>query len=74
MKVSATQFREQCFQLLDEVHTSHAEVIITKNGKPWVKLVSITNTPLKPFLGSFTEVGETVGNLLEPFDDEWECD
>jgi prevent-host-death family protein len=74
MEINATQFREHCFELIDEVHTSCIELIITKHGKPWAKLVSTNDESSKPFIGSFTGVGKTVGDLLEPFDDEWELD
>ncbi len=70
MEISITQFQEQCTRLLDEVHASKAEVIIIKDGAPWVKLISIGNEPGKPFLGSFTGVGETVGDLLEPLSEQ----
>ena len=74
MEVSTTQLKEQCFRLIDKVHTLHTEVVITKHGKPWAKLVSINDELSKPFIGSFTGVGKTVGDILEPFDDEWELD
>ncbi len=75
MNVSTTQFQQQCMQFIDTVHTQHTEIIITKQGKPWAKLMSLDEvSPTQLFIGAFTGVGTTVGNLLEPFDDEWECD
>ncbi len=75
MNVSTTQFQQQCMQFIDTVHTQHTEIIITKQGKPWAKLMSFDEaSPIQSFIGALTGVGTTVGNLLEPFDDEWECD
>lgn len=75
MNVSATQFQQECLQFIDTVHTQHTEIIITKQGKPWAKLMSLDEaSPTQSFIGALTGVGVTVGNLLEPFDDEWECD
>jgi len=74
MKITTTQFQEQCVQLIDKVHQSHSEVVITKSGKPWAKLVAIPETTIPAFIGTLTGVGHTVDDLLEPFDDEWECD
>lgn len=74
MEISTSQFREQCVQLIDKVHNFHTEIIITKHGKPWARLVSIDDSEFQPFIASLTGVGHTVGDLLEPFDDEWECD
>ncbi len=75
MEVSTTQFQHECMQFIDTVHVQHTEIIITKHGKPWAKLMAIDETPLgQPFLGALSGVGATVGNLLEPFADEWECE
>lgn len=75
MEISATQFQQDCLQFLDTVHVQHTEIIITKQGKPWAKLMTIEEPPSsQPFLGALSGVGATVGNLLEPFADEWECD
>ena len=74
MVVNITQFQKQCIKLIDEVCGSHTELVITKHGKPLVKLVSVQNTSPQSFIGSLTDVGETVGDLLAPFDEEWETD
>jgi prevent-host-death family protein len=74
MEVSTTKFKENCLELIDEVYTSHTEIVITKHGEALAKLVSIQNKTSKPFVGSLTGVGETVGDLCESFEDEWELD
>lgn len=75
MEVSTTQFQQDCMQFIDTVHVKHTEIIITKQGKPWAKLMAAEEAPVsQPFLGALSGVGTTVGNLLEPFEDEWERD
>ncbi len=75
MEVSTTQFQHDCMQFIDTVHGQHTEIIITKHGKPWAKLMAVEESPSpQAFLGALSDVGVTVGNLLEPFEDEWECD
>ena len=75
MEISTTQFQEDCMQLIETVHQHHTEIIITKQGKPWAKLMAVDESPVsQPFLGALSGVGTTVENLLEPFEDEWECD
>jgi len=75
MKISAANFRSNCFKILDEVDKAHKEVIITKRGKPIAKLVRYeTNNASDPLLGALTNVGSTIGDLTEPFEDEWELD
>ena len=75
MEISTTQFQEQCLQIVEDVHARQTEVVITKQGKPWAKLVSVEEKEPHAFLGSLVGVGTTVDDLLEPCDeDEWECD
>ncbi len=74
MEINATQFQENFTQLIDKVHALKNEIVITKHGKPWAKLVSVGDHASQPFIGSLTGVGRTVGDVLAPFEDEWECD
>jgi len=75
MEITAANFRSNCFKILDEVDKTHKEVIITKRGKPIAKLVRYeTNNSSDPLLGSLLNAGSTVGDLTEPFKDEWELD
>jgi prevent-host-death family protein len=75
MKITAANFRSNCFKILDEVNKTHKEVIITKWGKPIAKLVRYeTNNASDPLLGSLLNAGSTVGDLTEPFKDVWELD
>ena len=75
MKISAANFRTNCFKILDEVDKKHTEVVITKRGKPIAKLVRYeTNAGSDPLLGTLPGIGCTVGDLTEPFEDAWELD
>jgi antitoxin (DNA-binding transcriptional repressor) of toxin-antitoxin stability system len=50
-------------------------VIITKRGKAIVKITAIKSEgQLDPLLGAMKSVGETVGNLTEPMEEDWELD
>ncbi len=75
MKVTAANFRSNCFKILDEVDKQHKEVVITKRGKPIAKLVRYETSPSSdPLLGTLPGVGCTVGDLTEPFEDKWALD
>jgi len=75
MEITAADFRSNCFKILDEVDQKHIDVIITKRGKPIAKVVHYETDPrTDPLLGSLPNAGTTVGDLTEPFDDEWELD
>lgn len=74
MEVNLMHFRTNCLKFIEDVHILHTEIIITEHGKPLAKLISIPELSPVQFLGALTGVGKTVGDLTEPFDDEWEVD
>jgi len=75
MEITAANFRSNCFKILDEVDKKHIDVVITKRGKPIAKLVRCeTDDRSDPLLGRLPNVGQTVGDLTEPFEDVWELD
>lgn len=75
MEITAANFRSNCFKILDEVDKKHIDVVITKRGKPIAKLVYYeADDRSDPLLGRLPNVGTTIGNLTEPFEDEWELD
>ena len=75
MKITAAKFRSNCFKILDEVDKKHIDVVITKRGKPIAKLVRYeTDNHIDPLIGRLPNVGTTIGDLTEPFEDAWELD
>ena len=77
MKINAAEFRTKCFKILDQVKTTHREVIITKRGKPIAKIVHFDQTNKKdPILGALSGAGRTVDDLTQPVinSDDWEID
>jgi len=75
MKISTAKFRANCFKIIDEISQKQTEVIITKRGKAIVKLIAIkSENQSAPMLGVLDGAGETVGDLIEPFNEEWKLD
>ena len=77
MEINAAEFRSKCFKILQQVQTTHLEVIITKRGKPIAKIVHIEQSnQADPMIGALSGVGRTVGDLTGPVVDpmEWEVD
>jgi len=77
MEINVAEFRSKCFKILDQVETTHKEIIITKRGKPVAKLTYIAKENEKDMLlGGLAGWGETVGDLTEPVVDQqdWEID
>jgi prevent-host-death family protein len=77
MEIKAAEFRSNFFKILDQVKTTHTEVVITKRGKPISKLIPIVPKDQKdPFLGALAGLGKTVGDLTQPVTShqDWEID
>jgi prevent-host-death family protein len=71
--IPAGVFKAKCLAIMDEVQSKSQPVIITKHGKPVVKLVPVTEEPDDIFgfmQGKATIVGDIVSPIIS--EDEWE--
>ena len=71
-KISTGKFKTQCLTLIDEVAQTHEPIIITKYGKPMVKVIPFESTkdtdhePLK-------ETATFIDDIISPINEEWEA-
>lgn len=74
----AGQFKTHCLSVIDEVHDSHEEVIITKHGKPMARLVPLHDAAKKQddIFGAMRGWGKIVGDIVSPVDppDSWDIE
>ena len=70
--MAAGKFKAQCLALIDQVAQNHETLVITKYGKPLVKVVPFTQKDLetKPLKGLATYIGD----IVSPIDEAWEAD
>jgi prevent-host-death family protein len=66
MEMPAAQFRIRFFELLDEIADSGEEVVITKHGKPVVRVVPERPRPDTPRWGCMRGTIEILGDIEEP--------
>jgi prevent-host-death family protein len=74
--VPAGVFKAQCLHLMDEVQETGVSLVVTKRGKPVVKLVPAT-PEAKPFRSLYgrTKGSMTIlGDIISPLPNEWEAD
>jgi prevent-host-death family protein len=72
-QIPAGEFKARCLAIMDQVSKSGAPVVVTKHGKPVVKLVPAENQADDIFnymAGKVKIVGDIVGPIT-PLDD-WE--
>jgi len=62
--LSVTEFRSHCLAIVDEVQSTRAPVLITKRGKPYVRLVAAGKPP--KFLDRLKGKIEILGDIVSP--------
>lgn len=67
MRITATEFKAKCLQLIDQVHRTGEEMIISKRGKAVARLVP--ERPDRPWM-SLRGTGRLAGDPFEPVIEE----
>jgi len=71
MNINAAEFKAKCLKLMDQVADTHEPLVITKRGKPLVKLVPIENeTPTRLF-GYMKGTGQILGDIVNVPHEPW---
>ena len=72
-QIGAGEFKAKCLSLIDEVHTSRTEIIITKRGRALARLVPVDEAAPKIF-GRMAGTFEILGDIVGPTGERWEAD
>ena len=72
MLIAAGKFKAQCLKIMDDVHKHHREVIVTKYGKPIIKLVGITTTARESLFGALKDSVLVKGDIISPLGESWD--
>lgn len=70
--VAAAKFKAHCLALMDQVHETGESLVITKHGKPVVKLVPAEGAR-KSIWGDLAGVVKILGDIESPVPDNWEA-
>ena len=71
--VAAGEFKAKCLALIDKVAQSHEVLVVTKYGKPMVKIAAFEDSKengAKPLEGLAT----IIGDVVSPIDEDWEAE
>ena len=72
-QIAAGEFKAKCLRLLDEVHRSRKEIVITKRGRAVARLLPAEeNTPA--VFGRMKGTVEILGDLIAPLGERWDAD
>jgi prevent-host-death family protein len=69
-KIPAGEFKARCLTLMEDVRSTREPLIVTKRGKPVVKLVPADDDQ-DDFIGRLEGVFRVVGDIESPIDG-WE--
>ena len=64
-KMAAGSFKANCLAVMDQVQNTHETVVITKHGKPVVKLVPVPKDTDEIF-NFLADKGAIVGDVVSP--------
>ena len=70
--IKASEFKAKCLKLMDEVTETGEEIVITKNGRPTVRLIAYREKPMTLF-GIDKGRIQILGDIISPIDVEWEA-
>ncbi len=73
MRISASQFKARCLELMDRVHEFGEEVLITKRGKVIARLCPVSPVPMDSF-GCMKGSGAILGDITQVPLQDWEAE
>lgn len=68
--VQASTFKATCLELMDEVAATRVELVVTKHGRPVVKVGPVDSAPVSPF-GFLRGTVLAYGDIVAPDHDTW---
>lgn len=71
--VKASVFKATCLRLMEKVHQTGEQIIITKNGKPISRLVPYREVP-KTIFGLHRDEISSRDDLVSPVDVKWDVE
>jgi prevent-host-death family protein len=71
-KIPAGEFKSRCLSIMDQVFQSGEPIVVTKHGKPMVKLVA-ADQPADDIFGYMSGKVKIVGDIVGPITpaDDW---
>ena len=70
--VGATEFKARCLELMDQVAATGNPVVVTKRGRPLVRLVPVDERP-RSIIGALKGHVRIRGDIVSPLDIRWEA-
>jgi len=72
--MGAGAFKAKCLSIMDDVHNGHGEILVTKRGKPFVKVVPVKTKKPESIFGALRGLATIHGDIVSPIIEPWEWD
>ena len=72
-QIAAGEFKAKCLHLLDEVHQSRKEIVITKRGRAVARLLP-ADEELPQVFGRMPGSAEILGDIVASVGEKWSVD
>lgn len=72
--MAAAKFKAECLREIDQVQQSGEPLIVTKRGKPIVKIIPIQDPNEGAYFGCMKETLSIAGDIMQPIDEAWDLD
>ena len=69
--ISASKFKATCLEIMDDLAARHAEIIVTKHGRPIVKVGPVDDAVASP-VGFMRGLLPANGDIVSPDFEAWE--
>jgi prevent-host-death family protein len=74
MNIAAGKFKARCLRLMEQVREQHAEVTITKRGRPVARLVPVPDEETRALFGYLQNTVTEHGDIVAPTGEVWNAD
>jgi prevent-host-death family protein len=71
MSINAAEFKAKCLQLMNQVADTREPLIISKRGKPLVRLVPLENEAPISLFGYMQGTGQILGDIVNVPHEPW---
>lgn len=69
--ISVSEFKAHCLELIEQTHTTHAEYIVTKRGRPVAKLIPVIPSGTNFAFGDMKDSVVINGDIVSPLSIDW---
>jgi prevent-host-death family protein len=72
-KISASEFKAHCSEVIDRVHNGQGPIVITRHGKSVAMLVSVEEKEKESIFGFAKGHLKVHGDIMAPIEVDWEA-